>query len=61
LFECSTTDGIANARVSWDNSGLFAVADSHVVILCDGTRGNRGYRLNKGGVRQAGDGSVNMS
>jgi hypothetical protein len=61
LFRCSSTDGIANARVSRDNSGLFAVADSHVVILCDGTRGNRDYRLNKGDVRQSGDDSVSMS
>jgi hypothetical protein len=53
LFECHTTDSIVSARVSRDNSSLFAVADSHVVILCDTTRGNRDYRLKKGDVRQA--------
>lgn len=47
LFKCETADGIVNAKASRDNSGLIAIADSHVVILYDTTRGNdRKYRLN---------------
>lgn len=38
LFECENADSIGNIRVSKDNSGLFAVADSQVVILCDASR-----------------------
>jgi WD40 repeat protein len=53
LFDCDTAEGIVNAKVSRDNSSLFAVADSHVVILCDAARGNRKYKLKKGDVRQA--------
>lgn len=46
LFQCDTVDGIANARVSRDNSSLLAVADSQVVILHDVARGKDSvYRL----------------
>ncbi|KAF1914036.1 WD40-repeat-containing domain protein, partial [Ampelomyces quisqualis] len=48
LFDCDTAEGIVNAKVSRDDSSLFAVADSHVVILCDAARGNRKYKLKKG-------------
>jgi hypothetical protein len=53
LFDCATPGGIVNARVSRDNSSLFAVADSHVVILCDAARGSKTYRLKKVDVRHA--------
>jgi hypothetical protein len=53
LFECDTPDGIVNAKVSRDNSSLFAVADSQVVVLCDAARDRRNYKLKKGDVRQA--------
>ncbi|KAF1838581.1 hypothetical protein BDW02DRAFT_479403, partial [Decorospora gaudefroyi] len=46
LFECETAGGIANARASKDNSGLFAVADGQVVLLHDASRGrDRKYQL----------------
>ncbi|KAH4952267.1 hypothetical protein HBI38_000980 [Parastagonospora nodorum] len=48
LFECNATGGITNARASRDNSRLFAVADSHVVMLCDALRGSKKCRLRKG-------------
>jgi hypothetical protein len=53
LFECDATDGIVNARVSRDNSGLFVVADSQIVVLCDAARDSRNYKLKKDEVRQA--------
>jgi hypothetical protein len=53
LFECDNTDGIVNVRASKDNSGLFAVADSQVVILHDASQDKaRNYTLNNGDVRQ---------
>jgi hypothetical protein len=52
LFECDAADGIVNARVSRDNSSLFVVADSQVVVLCDAARDSRKYKLNKGDVRR---------
>jgi len=46
LFECETANGIVNAKASRDNSGLIAIADSHVVLLYDTTRGSdRKYTL----------------
>ncbi|CAO2657145.1 Nn.00g032710.m01.CDS01 [Neocucurbitaria sp. VM-36] len=49
LFECETANGIVNARASRDNSSLFVVADSHVVILCDAKRGkDKRYKLSSG-------------
>ncbi|KAI4653306.1 hypothetical protein J4E93_001068 [Alternaria ventricosa] len=49
LFECETANGIVNARASKDNSSLFAVADSQVVILHDATRSkDRKYKLKNG-------------
>ncbi|KAF2702737.1 hypothetical protein K504DRAFT_364528, partial [Pleomassaria siparia CBS 279.74] len=49
LFECATSDGILNARAATDNSGLVAVADSHLVILHDSARGkDREYKLKSG-------------
>ncbi len=51
LFECETRDGIVSARASKDNSSLFAVADGHVVILYDPTRGkDKKYQLSSGHV-----------
>ena len=51
VFECQTLDGIVNARASKDESGLFAVADGHVVILHEATRGkSRKYKLKTGNV-----------
>jgi hypothetical protein len=45
IFECAT-GGIVNARAAKDNSSLLAVADSHLVLLHDPTRGtDRKYRL----------------
>jgi hypothetical protein len=55
LFDCDTADGVVNARVSRDNSSLFAVADSHIVILCDAARGSKTYKLKRGDVRHAMD------
>ncbi|KAI4670251.1 uncharacterized protein J4E79_000532 [Alternaria viburni] len=49
LFECETANGIVNARASKDNSSLFAIADSQVVILHDATRSrDRKYKLKNG-------------
>ncbi|ORY04670.1 hypothetical protein BCR34DRAFT_604768 [Clohesyomyces aquaticus] len=49
LFRCATPDGILNARAAKDNSGLVAIADSHLVILYDVKRGkDRQYRLKSG-------------
>jgi hypothetical protein len=51
LFECSTANGIVNARASKDNSSLFAVADGQVVILHDAMRSkDRKYKLKNGDV-----------
>lgn len=51
LFECDNTDSIGNIRVSKDNSGLFAVADSQVVILYDASRSTtKRYNLKSGDV-----------
>jgi hypothetical protein len=51
LFECTTSDGIVNAKASKDNSGLLAIADSQLVILHDSMRGgNREYKLKSGDV-----------
>jgi hypothetical protein len=52
LFECNATGGINNARASRDNSSLFAVANSHVIILCDALRGSKKSKLRKGDVRR---------
>lgn len=52
LFECDATGGITNARASKGNSSLFAVANSHVVILCHALRGSKKSKLRKGDVRQ---------
>lgn len=47
LFEC-TSDGIVNARIAKDNSGLLAVADSQLVILHDPARqGDKKYPLKR--------------
>lgn len=52
LFECDTVDSIVNARASRDNSSLFAVADSQVVVLYDAARcRNKKYKLKSGDVR----------
>ncbi|KAF2751904.1 hypothetical protein M011DRAFT_498324 [Sporormia fimetaria CBS 119925] len=49
LFECEAPDGILNAKHSKDNSGILAVADSQVVIICDPQKGhNRQYKLKNG-------------
>jgi hypothetical protein len=49
LFECDNTDSIRNIRVSKDNSGLFAVADSQVVVLYDASRSTtKKYNLRSG-------------
>jgi hypothetical protein len=53
LFECDTHDSIVNARASLDNSSLFAVADSQVVILCDAALGRKKHTLKKGDVRRS--------
>lgn len=46
LFQCSIPSGIRNSRVARDNSGLLAVADSHVVLLYDSQRTtDRKYKL----------------
>jgi len=51
LFECDTIDSIGNIRVSKDNSGLFAVADSQVVILYDASQSKtKKYNLKSGYV-----------
>lgn len=53
VFECDNTNGIVNVRASKDNSSLFAVADSQVVILCDAARGkDKKYKLKDGQVKQ---------
>jgi hypothetical protein len=52
LFECDTADSIANCAASRDNSSLFAIADSQVVILHDAARGrDKKYKLKNGDVR----------
>ena len=52
LFECETPNGIVNARSSKDDSSLFAVADSQVVVLCDAARGkDKRYKLRNSDVR----------
>lgn len=54
LFECAT-DGIVNAKAAKDNSGLLAVADSHLVVLHDVARGDdKKYRLKSAEVRSRG-------
>ncbi|KAF2260404.1 WD40 repeat-like protein [Lojkania enalia] len=49
LFRCASQDGIVNAQAAKDNSGLLAVANSHLVLLHDIARGkDREYKLKNG-------------
>ncbi|OAL52760.1 hypothetical protein IQ07DRAFT_642417 [Pyrenochaeta sp. DS3sAY3a] len=49
LFECKSASGIVNSRASKDNSSLFAVADSQIVVLSDAARGrDKKYHLKSG-------------
>ncbi|KAF2110260.1 hypothetical protein BDV96DRAFT_650908 [Lophiotrema nucula] len=49
LFACGPDDGIVNAKPANDNSGLIAVADSHLVLLHDLSRGTeKEYKLKSG-------------
>lgn len=51
LFECKSASGIVNSRASKDNSSLFAVADSQIVVLSDAVRGrDKKYHLKSGQV-----------
>ncbi|KAF2727416.1 hypothetical protein EJ04DRAFT_595011 [Polyplosphaeria fusca] len=50
-FKCGAADGIVNAIPAQDNSGLIAVADSHLVLLHELNRGEeKEYRLKSGFV-----------
>lgn len=51
LFECKSAGGIVNSRASKDNSSLFAVVDSQIVILYDAACGkDKKYQLKSGQV-----------
>jgi len=49
LFECTDDPGIVSAKIARDNSGLLAIADSHVVILYDTARTSDKEYILKGG------------
>jgi len=51
LFKCAKVSGIISAKVARDNSGLLAIADSHVILLYDTARTNdKEYVLKSGDV-----------
>ena len=49
LFSCDCAEGIVNARVSTNNSGVLAVADGQIVVLYDATRERKKKHILKGG------------